>query len=164
MNGGHRHRTPLHLIALALYRLADHKHEVISSAPEADGIALLYSNSPGRGGGAVGVPPLYHFFLLILLSIHFCRLQTPQKPLAQQSLCIPHLIQSPFIPWLASLQSISTLSVSISPPRVRSTFKDRESRDQNWIDTSASFCHALYNETYITRLHTTGTVCHSRCL
>lgn len=147
MNGGHRHRTPPHATTLALYRLADHEHEVIST-PEADGIALLYSNSPGRGGR---VPLCALFFLKwILLSFHFCPLQTPQKPLAQQSRCISHLIQSTFIPWLSHFNPFFLLSLSLLPApspsphslrihRVRSAFKDRESCDWNWIDTSASF-------------------------
>lgn len=87
--------TPLQRITLDLYWLADHKHEVIRSTPEADGIAPLYSNSQKRGR----VCPLCALFIQLLF--HICPLQTPQKALAQQICCISQIIQSTFIPLLS---------------------------------------------------------------
>lgn len=168
MNGGHRHRTPLHFSALALYRLADRKHDVISSTPEADGIALLYSNSQGRGGCAP--PPLCTLFKTILL---FSFLSTPnlKTSCSAQSLHPPSYPIT-IHPLALSLQSIPTPSVSStssvslpSPPFGYAPHSKTESHVTRELDRYERiiFCHALYNETCITRLHATVAVCHSSC-
>lgn len=86
------------------------------------------------------------------------------RPVAQQNLCSR---QSTFICWASHFHPFFTscLSLLCLPPLViqRCTSKHRVSRDQSWIDTSASFCRALYNESYITCLLTAVTVCHFSC-
>ena len=86
---GTQNSTPVRRITLDPYRLASHKHEVIRSTPEADGIAPLYSDSQWKAGCVPSGP--FFFF-------HICPLQTVQKPLAQQICCIVQLIQPTFIP------------------------------------------------------------------
>lgn len=136
------HRRPPCSTALALYRLDGHEHEVISPTPEADGIALLYSNPQGRGG----VCPLYGLFMLLSFQ------PTPDSSgtscsahpqlLRSYSISVHPLAFSP----QSILLSVSSASAPLSPSHhslwmhsVRSTFKDRESCDWSRIDTSASF-------------------------
>lgn len=72
------HWTPLHCIALALYRLADRGHEVTSSTPEADGIALLYSN-PQRVEGVGGVGGVSFLCPFFFYSARLSFLSTPDS-------------------------------------------------------------------------------------
>lgn len=133
--------TPLYHIALALYRLADHEHEVIGSTPEADGIALLYSNPQGRGRCVLSMPLLLYSPFISVHSRLFRNL------LLSKCAALPISFNQHLSPAF-SFPSISlpVSSTSPSPPPhslwirwVHSTFKDRESCDWKWIDTSASF-------------------------
>lgn len=103
VNEGNRHSAPLRLVALTLYRLADHEHEVISSTPEADGIALLYSNSQGRGGCV----PLCPFFFFALFSF----LSTPDS---SQTSCSAKSLHPPSYPINIYPQALSLQSIFFS--------------------------------------------------
>lgn len=154
------------------------------SIPEADGIAPLYSNllrgeKMGLGdemgmGGCIPLCALLFFFFFFTLLFSF--VSTPdwsETPLAQQRSCIPHLIQSTFILWLSHFNPffftlslplvsslVSLLSSPLDPPGTLHIQRQRVM----WPELDryeCIFCHALYNETYITCSHATVTVCYS---
>lgn len=103
--------------------------------------------------------PLYALF--IILSLHFCPLQTLQKPLAQQMCCTSDFIQSTSIPgFLVSIHfTPCILYEPISPPiPCGSAGYTPHSKTENHVTGSGSIrVHllpgtVLYNDTYITCL------------
>lgn len=101
--------------------------------------------------------PLYALF--IILSLHFCPLQTLQKPLAQQMCCTSDFIQSTSIPgFLVSIHfTPCILYEPISPPFPVDPLGTLQIQRQRimWLEVDryeCIFCTVLYNDTYITCL------------
>lgn len=146
--------TPLYHIALALYRLADHEHEVIGSTPEADGIALLYSNPQGRGRCVLSMPFLLYSPFISVHSRLFRNL------LLSKCAALPISFNQHLSPAF-SFPSISlpVSSTSPSPPiPCGSAGYTPHSKTENHVTGSGSIrVHllpgtVLYNDTYITCL------------
>lgn len=147
--------TLIHPITLDGHWLADHKREVSSSVPVVNGTAHLYIHSQYEALSYLSAPSPAHFPEVS------CSANSPALHLINQ-LLFP--LQSHYSSFFPSFLRLSDSSVSSASFLVLNTAHPKTGSHVTGAGSmECIFCHALYNETYITCLQLFIAAGHSGC-